>query len=1013
MNRRSATRVINKIQKSTLPLATAFNNMKHSILLSLLLVLSLSINKSNAQDLVPIKGKWNAGDNKDYVGIWKKTHTRAYLDGNGLAEFDALTGYLNPYGTGDQVGINIDCTGDGRDELAVFSKSAGKIYFYQDFVMGTKYSEKLSTIASSSVVITGRWGSNPKDGYATYDPDTRMFKFYVSVSTTTPYSRELGNFDDVPLAGNWDGAGGDGIALYRRSTNQIFVFQEYNQAQSYTWTLPQALQPNDKIISGDWDGNGSDEIAIFRQISSTSCVFFLYNAMQGTITKQLNWTDKADYVWDITGGRQSFYHAGVPHAYSDGSLATAPFTYDPAKSFFPKGVYYPQPSSIPLYHQAGYNLALMFNNALSPVAELKNQVDATNGAMRLVLNHVEVGGTPLVGRFSGGRDLPGIASKNQFAGYYDSDNDLQADQFFYEIITGNRHFFSIDIDGDGRDEIADYNRSTGTIHWGTRPDTEVENTSDVPLSGNWDKTGGDGYALFRLSTRQVFFFNEVNQLVPFHSRTLPTGVTHVVAGDWDGDGYDGFATYNASTRVVTFYQTTSAAGFGPFDIGNPGDIPIAGDWDNDGKDGIGVYRSTHPYARNEFHFFDNISNRLVEYTTAIITHPWLDMAPEYVFGVYVRDEPSNMQGNETPDQMKAYLNAIYSAYSNLNTPVYFHANARYGDGASNWKVYANMGEASSHFVYPLENRTTAENLEWVCETMTLARQQNLEQKPNWYVAQTFQKDGEDFDFFMPTKELYRGSVFTAVVHGATGLFNFCADNSSLGIIIGLPSSNTQLWQETVTVNSQLESLKPYLLSKTPVNPYKIFVQNYFWENSNPIRTLLKYYNGEYVLITVNISNDHFDGILQFSNLLAPASRSVERMFEGSTILTTGGAIKEHYDPWEVHIYKFSGPAPMWQVGGSSVESAELVEASLEDGLTVYPNPASTSVTFQLGDKDASAQLFIFDSQSRLVRALRFGDTEGSLIWDRKSGGGNDVKPGLYFYQLQKGSKTIRGKLILE
>ena len=82
----------------------------------------------------------------------------------------------------------------------------------------------------------------------------------------------FGKTGDVPIVGDWQGTGNDGIAIFRPSTG--YWYFDYNLDgivdQSFRYG-----KSGDQIIAGDWNGDGTDGIAIFRP--STGYWYFDYN----------------------------------------------------------------------------------------------------------------------------------------------------------------------------------------------------------------------------------------------------------------------------------------------------------------------------------------------------------------------------------------------------------------------------------------------------------------------------------------------------------------------------------------------------------------------------------------------------------------------------------------------------------------------------------------------------------------------------------------------------------------
>lgn len=102
---------------------------------------------------------------------------------------------------------------------------------------------------------------------------------------------------------------------------------------------------------------------------------------------------------------------------------------------------------------------------------------------------------------------------------------------------------------------------------------------DLPVAGDWDGDGKDSIALFRPSTGETFFANQIIQNPPIDfvaflgiSTDLP------IAGDWNGDGKDSLGLWRPST--TEFFLSDDNVNLRPvFLFGANGDQPIAGDWD--------------------------------------------------------------------------------------------------------------------------------------------------------------------------------------------------------------------------------------------------------------------------------------------------------------------------------------------------------------------------------------------------------------------------------------------------
>ena len=66
-----------------------------------------------------------------------------------------------------------------------------------------------------------------------------------------------------------------------------------------------------------------------------------------------------------------------------------------------------------------------------------------------------------------------------------------------------------------------------------------------------------------------------------------------VIGDWNGDGKDGFGIFRPSSGIWSIDSNENfiwEVSDTSLSWGMPGDIPVIGDWNSDGKDGIGIFR---------------------------------------------------------------------------------------------------------------------------------------------------------------------------------------------------------------------------------------------------------------------------------------------------------------------------------------------------------------------------------------------------------------------------------------
>jgi len=126
---------------------------------------------------------------------------------------------------------------------------------------------------SDDLPIIGDWDGNGTDEIGVFRPSNNGFFLRSSTGTVTVIY--LGNSGDLPIIGDWDGDGTDEIGVFRPSNNGFFL-----RSSTGTVTVIYLGNSGDLPIIGDWDGNGTDEIGVFRPSNNG---FFLRSST-GTVT---------------------------------------------------------------------------------------------------------------------------------------------------------------------------------------------------------------------------------------------------------------------------------------------------------------------------------------------------------------------------------------------------------------------------------------------------------------------------------------------------------------------------------------------------------------------------------------------------------------------------------------------------------------------------------------------------------------------------------------------------------
>ena len=78
----------------------------------------------------------------------------------------------------------------------------------------------------------------------------------------------------MPLAGNWDGVGGDTIGVYNPSA-ATFYLSNYNTSPQTNYSAVFGSGGAWEPVVGDWDTNGTTTIGVFNPSTAT---FYLRNS---------------------------------------------------------------------------------------------------------------------------------------------------------------------------------------------------------------------------------------------------------------------------------------------------------------------------------------------------------------------------------------------------------------------------------------------------------------------------------------------------------------------------------------------------------------------------------------------------------------------------------------------------------------------------------------------------------------------------------------------------------------
>jgi hypothetical protein len=370
----------------------------------------------------------------------------------------------------------------------------------------------------------------------------------------------------VPIGADFDGDRKGDVVVFRNSSGTWF---RLSSSSGFTVGSSTAFgQSGDLIVPGDYDRDGKIDLAVFRPGNAT---WYILQSLTGTVVS---------YVFgagtDIP----------VPGDY-DGDQKTDPAVYRPST-----GVW-----SV-LTSGSNYTTTLTFTLGVATDIPVPADYDGdgiTDGAVY----------HPSTGVWTTRTAVSGFATGISFQWGLPGDLPVPGD-----------------YDGDAIEDIAVYRPSSGV--WFLRQSSTANTTfvsfqfglnGDVPVPGDYDGDGKTDLAVFRPSngtwyialsttgyTTSVSYQFGLTGDVPAPNVTITNATTisrRTVANlartaDLDGDGRADINVYRPSTGTwFNLKSSLNYSGFGQFQWGLSGDIPVSSDYDGDGVTDLAVWRPSN------------------------------------------------------------------------------------------------------------------------------------------------------------------------------------------------------------------------------------------------------------------------------------------------------------------------------------------------------------------------------------------------------------------------------------
>jgi len=419
-----------------------------------------------------------------------------------------------------------------------------------------------------------------------------------------------------------------------------------------------------------------------------------------------------------------------------------------------------------------------------------------------------------------------------------------------------------------------------------------------------------------------------------------------------------------------------------------------------------------------------------------------------LLGTAWADEPTTL----TPlNQMQAKYNAFQSYRQTLhsilpNSPVFVTDAPAFANGAVErqwWETWASAGDLSTQDNYPLRPDVTSIGKTWppgIPESVSLATSTLNQQKPVWFIVSAYETadPSDSFPQRFASPAQMRAQVYSAVIHGATGIVYFAWDSyivrgsNNLGISPnplaggyssdpGYPeavmtpdqvSRSVVAWNAVASTNSELQALAPAILSPT-VSPedlsYSLTLQNLSAANNpslysdTPIRTLLKKDpQGRYILMAVNLDGRSMD--VSFN--LAKQFSDFDLLYENDggffNALGTASAFTCHFDPYATHVFRIGYSMSSWNVN----RSADW--ATVGNWTGGVPNGIDATANFAAA---ITAPRTVFTDTPVTLGTLKF-DNPGSYLLSGQGSLSIDVSTGSGSINVVQGSHKINLPLFI-
>lgn len=152
------------------------------------------------------------------------------------------------------------------DGVGVVGSVAGAATWYLDVDRNDVSDQTVTYGLSSDLPVSGDWDGHGGEGIGVYRASAGIWFLDHDNDGSSEQQIRYGVSTDLPLTGDWNDDGRVDIGVFRRSERRFILDIGRNGSTDLVLTFG---RPRDVPLAGDWDGDGRDSVGVFRPDNHT------------------------------------------------------------------------------------------------------------------------------------------------------------------------------------------------------------------------------------------------------------------------------------------------------------------------------------------------------------------------------------------------------------------------------------------------------------------------------------------------------------------------------------------------------------------------------------------------------------------------------------------------------------------------------------------------------------------------------------------------------------------------